>query len=404
MLAGDDKDATRSELGSGSSAAAVLAEARAGVDAHVGGRLRACEELRELALVIATNWTGRPMEPEAGVDRPIALLFARTSGTYWATVELLRMAFGPQAAMLTRALFEEMVDMHYIAVEPARAVDRLPMYHQHFDMLMADALRKHPRLMGRPGHAQRVRPSAEARARAAYSVCIEKGWSGRSIHQRVEAIAHRWLDPADRKHLDFFLGVIHRVHNQTLHVTGASLSAVMRGADERGLHVSFSPGPEQVKETTFAAFWIYSQSVRMVLDAVRLSRRDAGDLRRMYSDACARSCRPRREVPGSAPETPRRASRQPPSPACRPRSTPSHRLLAEEPAEPATASSPTTTDPTRLIVGPTPALSGGRRLRGCVGSVGYWTGDHSTARLVFLPTLLEETARRVNEPPTVPTR
>lgn len=260
-----DHDAVRAELRPGTSAAVIVAGARAGVDGYLGGRLRACEEIRDLALVIATSWTGRPMEPEAGVDRPIALLFARTSGTYWGIVELLRMAFGPQAAMLTRSLFEDMVDMHFIAVNPELAIDRLPKHHEHSDMLMTDALRAHPHLLdGEPplaGYDEQRRLELDD----LFGRYGHKGWSGPNIHDRVDAIAHRWLDPTERKQLDFFLGVIHRVHNQTLHVTGASLSAVMRGADERGLHLSFGPGPEQVKETAFAAFWIYSQAIRMVL-------------------------------------------------------------------------------------------------------------------------------------------
>jgi Family of unknown function (DUF5677) len=124
------------------SAPELIAEARAGVDRHVGDLLAACEDIRDFALKVGPGWTGRPMMD--GVDRLAALLFARATGTYWAIVELLRIGFGDQGAMLARSLFEDMVDMHWITVEPEIAVERFPKHHEHSEMLIADALRANP--------------------------------------------------------------------------------------------------------------------------------------------------------------------------------------------------------------------------------------------------------------------
>jgi hypothetical protein len=106
--------------------------------------------MRDFALDVGQAWPGRELRP-GSVDRPVAILFARTTRTHWATVELLRISFGDQTAMLTRSLFEDMVDVHYICVESEAAIDRLPKSAEHADMVMIDALRGDPALLaGKP--------------------------------------------------------------------------------------------------------------------------------------------------------------------------------------------------------------------------------------------------------------
>jgi Family of unknown function (DUF5677) len=95
---------------------------------------------------VGQAWPGRELRPGT-VERPLAVLFARTTRTYWATVQLLRISFGDQAAMLTRSLFEDMVDLHYICVEPEAAIDRLLKNAEHADMVMIDALKDDPALL-----------------------------------------------------------------------------------------------------------------------------------------------------------------------------------------------------------------------------------------------------------------
>ena len=254
---------TRAELGPEATAADVVLKAREDVDQYLGNRLRACERMRDLAVSIAPAWTGCPMEP--GLDRLIALLWARTSTTYWAIVELLRMAFGEQAAMLTRSLFEDMVDMHLMSVEPQLAVERFQMHGEHSAMVMTDALRSQPNLLIDAPVPVEYDPQRRSELDRLFGPYGDRGWSGRNIHRRVEAIQHLWEDPDERMVLNFSRTVAHRVHNEALHVSNAALSGLIRSHDERGLHVTFGPNPERVSATALASFWTYSQALRLFL-------------------------------------------------------------------------------------------------------------------------------------------
>jgi hypothetical protein len=64
--------------------------------------------------------------------------------------------------------------------------------------------------------------------------------------------------------LRFFLDVVNRSNNQTLHMSGAALDSMIRGEDAEGLYLGFGPGPEGVARGAFGAFWIYSQSLSQI--------------------------------------------------------------------------------------------------------------------------------------------
>jgi hypothetical protein len=241
--------------------ALLIAAGRAGADEHYGRLLVVCEDMRDFALDVGQAWAGRELRPGT-VDRPLAILFARTTRTYWATIELLRISFGDQAAMLTRSLFEDMVDMYYTCVEPEAAIDRLPKNAEHADMVMIDALKNDPALL-----AGEPLPDHDAGRRAELNTLFgpfgEKGWSGLSIRKRVATIMHMWQGDELRT-LRFFLDVVNRSNNQTLHMSGAALGSMIRGEDAEGLYLGFGPGPEGVSRGAFAAFWIYSQSLGQI--------------------------------------------------------------------------------------------------------------------------------------------
>jgi len=71
----------------------------------------------------------------------LIVIFSRSFNTFCAAVELARMGFGQQAAMLNRSLFEDMIDGHWVTLEPELAVQRLEEHHLHGRMLLADAVR-----------------------------------------------------------------------------------------------------------------------------------------------------------------------------------------------------------------------------------------------------------------------
>jgi hypothetical protein len=263
------------------SSSEIIAEGRAGADQHYGKLLVVCEAMRDFALEVGQAWPGRAVRTGT-VDRPLAILFARTTRTYWATGELLRISFADQAAMLMRSLFEDMVDLHYICVEQEAAIDRLPKHAEHADMVMIDALKNDPALLaGQP--LPDYDPMRRTELNTLFGPVGHKGWSGLSIRKRVAKIRHMWQGDELRTLL-FFLDVVNRANNQTLHMSGAALGSMIRGEDAGGLYLGFGPAPEGVARGAFGAFWIYSQSLSEIVKHFEFPARVRERFDRIYLD------------------------------------------------------------------------------------------------------------------------
>ena len=119
-------------------------EAIADVDRHYGRQLEACDRLRDYAIDLLEVWRGRELDPDKPHEPLHAAIFARSLNTYWAAIELASIGFGEQAAMLNRSLFEDMVDAHWLSVEPALAVERYEHHDEHGKMLLAATLTSYP--------------------------------------------------------------------------------------------------------------------------------------------------------------------------------------------------------------------------------------------------------------------
>ena len=83
--------------------------------------LAACAALRDFLLEVVRPWGGRSLNPERTEDALLAALLSRSSNTFWAAIELCQIGFGEQALMLNRSLFEDMVDAHWVTVDPTTA-------------------------------------------------------------------------------------------------------------------------------------------------------------------------------------------------------------------------------------------------------------------------------------------
>ena len=77
-----------------------LEEARDQVAEQYRPQLAACDRLRDHAIALLENWKGRPLDPEKHEEAILGAIFARSLNTYWAAIELARVGFGEQAAML----------------------------------------------------------------------------------------------------------------------------------------------------------------------------------------------------------------------------------------------------------------------------------------------------------------
>ncbi|MFN8161718.1 MAG: DUF5677 domain-containing protein [Solirubrobacterales bacterium] len=228
-------------------------------------QLRACEKLLDFVLGAIVPWRGRALEREH--DGLIAAIFARTTNTYWSALELARMGFGEQASMLNRSLFEDMVDLHWIADNPETAIEHYDQHNRHGEMLLADALRKHPEFMP-AGELPAVHSEERARLDKLFGQYGHRSWTTTTLYDRVESIEHWWGQRDDVRHLQFFRDVVHRDNNQLLHVSAHSLNQMVRrsGPDAGGLALKLGPGDEYLDRALFSSFWIYAQSVGLLLE------------------------------------------------------------------------------------------------------------------------------------------
>jgi Family of unknown function (DUF5677) len=237
--------------------------AAAGLQRLFGAKLVACEAMRDLALELARPWAGRPLAGE--VDRPVAALFARSMNTNWAAIELCRIGFASQAEMLERSLFEDMVDIHWVTVEPVVAVERMNKHFEHTKILFDEAARTLPDFFDvktLPEQDQSNRDELDG----LFGKFGQKSWTGLDTHKRVEAIEHLWKDEAGRRHLSFFRVIVNKGNNHQLHVTSHGLSMLVRAQSEEFISFYSGPSAERMETALFGSLWMTGQIVGLVLD------------------------------------------------------------------------------------------------------------------------------------------
>jgi len=240
-----------------------------------GGQLEGCDRLLQFALdLIAPPWRGRPIRREH--EGLIAAIFARSTNTYWSALELARLGFGEQSAMLNRSLFEDMVDLHWIADNPERAVERFEQHGDHSRMVLADALQKHPGFMPAEKLPD-VDPQERSELDKLFGSFGHKSWTSVSLYERVNSIEHYWGEGSLREQLHFVRDIVHRDNNQLLHVSYHSVNQVIRGSspEEGGLSLKLGPGGEYLDRALHGSWWIYSQSVGLLIDHFELPEHEA---------------------------------------------------------------------------------------------------------------------------------
>ncbi len=227
-------------------------------------QLEACDGLRQFALDIRTPWGGRPLDDDMKHEAILVVISSRSLNTFWSAVELARIGFGQQAAMLNRSLFEDMIDAHWVTVEPDLAAQRLEEHHLHGRMLLADTVRE-DRLL-----PESDIPTFDAERRIAldkqFGAYGERSWTGLSLHQRGEAVKHLWGDEQGQEGLRFYCRIVHRENNQLLHVSAFSISSEVRARTSDALTLSLGPSEAHVGKALLSAFWTFGQTISLILD------------------------------------------------------------------------------------------------------------------------------------------
>lgn len=247
---------------SGASVRELVADGVEGVEKLCGRERQTCEDWLQFVMDSAKPWPARALD-ETGPDGIVAALFARSTNTYWSAIELAGMGFGEQALMLNRSLFEDMVDAHWVTVEPDLARERFEQHFRYSQMLLADAVAKHPEFFDYediPTLDQTDRPDLKG----IFGDHGSKSWTGRDIHRKVNEIEHLWKDERDREVLQFFRRIIYRDSNQQLHPTAQGLNDLVRSSSATELALKVGPGPEGIQRALWSAYWISVQIVSLV--------------------------------------------------------------------------------------------------------------------------------------------
>jgi hypothetical protein len=229
-----------------------------------GPQLQACERLYEYAKGLTKAWPGRPLESTA--DGLIATLLSRSLDTFRSAVHLASLGYGMQASMLNRSLFEDMIDVHWVATDPETAEQCYRDHHQHSRMLLADAVAKYPDYY--PDiEVPDFDPDERKKLDDFYGRWGAKPWSRINLHQRVKLVEHHWKDQAGQRTLHFFHDIAHRENNQVLHVSAAGLTANAELADEDGIFtIRIGPRPDMLKRALFGSFWIFDNTLGLIVD------------------------------------------------------------------------------------------------------------------------------------------
>jgi hypothetical protein len=246
-----------------SPAVTIEEEVRGAIAKECGRRLEACERLREFAVSLTEPWCGRALDEDRIEDLLVVVIFSRSTKTFWAATDLARTGFGDQAAMLNRSLFEDMVDAHWVTLEPELARQRLEEHDLHGRMLLAEAITNEGDVLP-ADEIPTFDPEERRRLDAIFGRYGHQSWTGAGLHDRVERIRHLWRDPK-LAGLDFMRRIVHRENNQLLHLGAYSIAQQIRGRTNDTLTVKFGPNTDHVGNSLLAAFWIFGQTVSHVL-------------------------------------------------------------------------------------------------------------------------------------------
>lgn len=230
---------------------------------------RACRDL------LALTWARKPADVRGEAFRALLLaVFARSTLTYRAVMQLCRGGYGEQADMLNRSLFEDMAAAHWISLHRNEAVERIEQHHQHSRVLWNRVLERRPGL-GDPVDLG-LSEEAVAELDRLFGQHGTRPWLGVGMWDLICEIEQLWPDDRGQEQLWRFYELAHRANNQKLHLSSFALNRVLRAREEGGEIVfqyraspSIDPaGP--VGPALFGAFWIYWQLTGLIWDVYEI--------------------------------------------------------------------------------------------------------------------------------------
>jgi hypothetical protein len=167
---------------------------------------------------------------------PLLLIVAsfahRAAKTYAAALRLAEAGYGEQALMLARSLFEDMVDMHWIQLDPAQAIERFNDHAVLSNRRTRTKGERYQALLGPDGlQLAQEELDAEQLARLeSLQSSRSPSWTRLSLGKRVQAIQPLFKGAVEE--LTMFHELGNDLSNQYLHPSAQSIyNQIVRPAD-----------------------------------------------------------------------------------------------------------------------------------------------------------------------------
>jgi hypothetical protein len=244
-------------------------------------RLHACQRLLRWSIEYAQSWSG--LNRQSSADLLIFSMHARSTRTYEAIVRQLgRSGMGEQGMMLNRSLFEDMVDIHWVQLNPDLAMERLELHDRYSRFLRTRVARAYPEMHDEVPARLELCDEDRQKMPKLFGDYGEKSWTGAgSLDKRLKAVLSCWPSEADRRQVKWWHEWVHKLFNETLHPSAWSLGRMMPPVPLRegeSLEWRFGSTPEWLAQSLHGSMWTYAQIVGLVLDHFQLDAQQLGDL------------------------------------------------------------------------------------------------------------------------------
>ena len=217
----------------------------------------------------ADPWRGRHIDGSELADQVIAAESARGLKTYRASLDAALGGFGPQAAMLNRALFEGMATACWASANPQLAAERFNQHQRHnralwSERLIASGVIDEP-LTDLPGAGE------QRELDSLFGTWGDRLWCGLPMHKLIDAIEDQWEEGA---RLRGFFAIAHATDNEAQHATAIALLRPVNSETPDNLHVDAGPSLQGVDQALHGALWSYGHLLRATAEYFEIDGRE----------------------------------------------------------------------------------------------------------------------------------
>lgn len=160
--------------------------------------------------------TGR--KPLQGAEVLLTAQVTRAAHTFEAVLAACRIGRGVQASMLNRSLFEDLLDIHWVAENPDLAPERAEQHDRLIALAEHDIQTRFERTDRELTDAERTELGELIELYGGSRRAFKEPWTRCSVRERFSLVQGRWKEePEARYYLDYIYEVIQRQNNLLLH-------------------------------------------------------------------------------------------------------------------------------------------------------------------------------------------